>query len=121
MVRFLPVHEVPRSNPAIPMKRAVGFLVVLGLGIVAIYYSQRREKPTTVSANGLVAMMADAQRDLTRAPMRVTRLSDSEEIAIGNQLAQEYAGDPGTRTPEEQALESYVQRVGGAVASHAHR
>jgi len=103
------------------MKRTVWFLVGLGLGIVAIYYSQRREKPTTVSANGLVAMMADAQRDLTRAPMRVTRLSDSEEIAIGNQLAQEYAGDPGTRTPEEQALESYVQRVGGAVASHAHR
>jgi len=103
------------------MKRTVGFLVVLGLGITAIYFSQRREKPTTVSANGLVAMMADAQRDLTRAPMRVTRLSDGEEIAIGNQLAQEYSQSAGKLTPEEQGLEGYVQRVGGMVASHAHR
>jgi predicted Zn-dependent protease len=103
------------------MKRAVGFVVALGLGIAGIYYGQHREKATTVSANGLVAMMADAQRDITRAPMRVTRLSDDEEIAIGNQLAQEYVRDPGTLTPEEQALEGYVQRVGGTVASRAHR
>ncbi len=103
------------------MKRAVGFVVVLGLGITAIYFSQRREKPTTVSANALVAMMADAQRDLSRAPMRVTRLSDGEEIAIGNQLARQYAETNGKFTPEEQALASYIQRVGGALALEAHR
>jgi predicted Zn-dependent protease len=103
------------------MKRAMGFLVVLGLGITAIYFSQRRVKRTTVSANGLVAMMADAQRDLSRAPMRVTRLADAEEIAIGNQLAQQYAETKGKFTPEEQALASYMQRVGGALAFKAHR
>jgi predicted Zn-dependent protease len=103
------------------MKRAVGFAFVLGLGIAAIYFSQRREKPATVSANALVAMMADAQRDLSRAPMRVTRLSDGEEIAIGNQLAQQYAEAAEKFTPEERALERYVQNVGSAVASQAHR
>jgi len=102
------------------MKRAVGFAVVLGFGIAAIYYSQHREKATTVSANGVLAMMADAQRDVTRAPMRVTRLSDGEEIAIGQELAQQYA-EARQLAAEEQALESYVQRVGGVVASHAHR
>ena len=103
------------------MKRAVGFVLVLGLGVAAIYYSQHRTTPTTVSANGLVAMMADAQRDLSRAPMRVTRVSDGEEIAIGNQLAQQYAQVPGNLTPGEQGLESYVQHVGESVAAHAHR
>jgi predicted Zn-dependent protease len=65
--------------------------------------------------------MGEAQHDLSRGSMRVTRLSDGEEIAIGNQLARQYAETNGKFTPEEQALASYIQRVGGALALHAHR
>jgi predicted Zn-dependent protease len=103
------------------MKRAIAFVIVLGLGGTALYFSQRRRTPTPVSANAIVAMAAAAQRDLTRGPMRVTRLSDDEEIAIGKELAQQYAVSTERLTPEEQALESYVRRVGNAVAQHAHR
>jgi predicted Zn-dependent protease len=103
------------------MKRIVAFLVVLGLGGTALYFSQRRQQPTPVSSNAIVAMVADAQRDITRAPMRLTRLSDNEEIAIGNQLGRQYAVSTEKLTPEQQALESYVQRVGNTVALHAHR
>jgi predicted Zn-dependent protease len=103
------------------MKRLVAFLIVLGLGGAALYFSQRRQQPTPVSSNAIVAMVADAQRDITRAPMRLTRLSDNEEIAIGNQLAQQYAVSTEKLSPEDQALESYVQRVGNTVALHAHR
>jgi beta-barrel assembly-enhancing protease len=73
------------------MKRAVAFVIVLAVGLTGLFFSQRRHDPTPVSANALVAMAADAQRDLTRAPMRLTRLSDDEEIALGQELAAQYS------------------------------
>jgi len=103
------------------MKRIVVFLVVLMVGVAALYFSQRRHDPSPVSANAVVAMAADAQRDLTRAPMRLTRLSDDEEIAIGNQLAEQYSATNSKVRPEGRALESYIERVGANVALHAHR
>jgi len=103
------------------MKRVVTFLIVLVVGVTALYFSQRRHEPTPVSANAVVAIAADAQRDLSRAPMRLTRLSDDQEIAIGNQLAQQYSAINSKLNPEDQALESYVRRVGSTVASRAHR
>jgi predicted Zn-dependent protease len=66
-------------------------------------------------------MAADAQRDLSRIPMHFTRLSDEREIAIGKELATRYAMQTRKLTPEEEGLEKYVTRVGGAVAVHAHR
>ncbi len=103
------------------MKRAVAFVIVLLAGIAGLYFSQRRHDPTPVSANAVVAMAADAQRDLTRAPMRLTRLSDDQEIAIGQELSEKYSANPERMSPEEHALETYVQRVGNSVSLHAHR
>jgi len=103
------------------MKRAIAFLVVLLVGIAGLYFSQRRHDPTPVSANAIVALAADAQRDLSRAPMRLTRLSDDEEIVVGKELSDQYAVPVEKRSPEEQALEGYVQRVGNSVSLHAHR
>jgi len=103
------------------MKRATIFLLVLLVGCAAIYYSQRRREPTPVSANAIVALAADAQRDLTRVPMRFTRISDQEEIKIGNDLAQKYSIADEKLTPEEHALQDYIDRVGSGLAGHAHR
>jgi predicted Zn-dependent protease len=103
------------------MKRGIAFLAVLLVSVTALYFSQRRHEPTPVSANAVVALAADAQRDLTRAPMRLMRLSDDEEIAIGKELAQQYAVDTEQLTPEEGALEGYVRHVGSIVARRAHR
>jgi predicted Zn-dependent protease len=103
------------------MKRIVAFLIVLLVGAAGLYFSQRRHDPTPVSANAIVALAADLQRDVTRMPMRLTRLSDDEEIAVGKELAGQYEGEIKTMTPEEQAVESYVRRVGHAVSLHAHR
>lgn len=103
------------------MKRAAIFFLVLLIGVVAIYYSQRRRESMPVSANAIVAMAADAQRDLTRAPMRFTRISDAEEISIGNDLARQYAVSEGKMGPEARALENYVQHVGNSLAPNAHR
>lgn len=103
------------------MKRGVIFLIVLLVGVTALYFSQRRREPTPVSANAVVEMAADAQRDLARVPMHFTRLSDDEEIAIGNQLAQKYSTSAANLSPEEHGLEIYIARVGNSVAGQAHR
>jgi beta-barrel assembly-enhancing protease len=103
------------------MKRAVAFAIVLFVGLAGLYFSQRRHDPTPVSANAIVAMAADVQRDLSRAPMRLTRLSDAEEIAVGKELAEGYSISSEKLTPEQQALDSYVQRIGTALSLKAHR
>jgi predicted Zn-dependent protease len=106
------------------MKRSVVlvvFFLILGFALAGLYWSQRRPKSTPVSANAILNMAADAQRDLSRIPMHFTRLSDEQEIAIGRELAARYATETRKLTPEEEGLEKYVTRVGGSVALHAHR
>ena len=66
------------------MKRIPIFIAVLLIGVSAIYFTERHHDTTPVSANAIVEVAADLQRDLTRLPMRVTRLSDKatkEELA----------------------------------------
>jgi predicted Zn-dependent protease len=106
------------------MKRSVVFLIfflILGFALAGLYWSQRRAKATSVSPNAILNMAADAQRDISRVPMHLTRLSDEEEIVIGKELSAQYATQTQKLTPEEEALEKYVRRVGGTVALHAHR
>jgi predicted Zn-dependent protease len=66
-------------------------------------------------------MAADAQRDMTRAPMHFTRLSDDEEIAIGKELAAHYAPPHQELSPEQQGTAAYVSLVGARLAVHAQR
>lgn len=106
------------------MKRSVlypVFFLALGAAAGALYYSQRREKPSHVSANAVLELAADAQRDISRTPMHLTRISDEEEIAIGRKLASQYASMDKPLSDAQNALQLYVRRVGGKVAAHAHR
>jgi beta-barrel assembly-enhancing protease len=103
------------------MKRMAVFFVVLSVALAGLYFSQRRTKSTPVSANALLNMAADAQRDLGRVPMRFTRLSDADEIRIGDELASRYGMQTQNFSAENRAMEKYVVRVGGALAVHAHR
>lgn len=103
------------------MKRAAAFVVVLGVSLAALYFSERRSDRSSVSPNAVLEMAADVQRDITRAPMRFTRLSDEEEIKIGNQLAARYSKDGKQLSPEERGLQEYVAKVGREVSAHSHR
>ena len=103
------------------MRRRGAFIAVLFAGMSAIYFSERRHDSTSVSTNAVVQVAADAQRDLTRLPLRLTRLSDEEEIAIGKELAQQYARNQEDLTPEDLALDAYVRRIGSTLASRAQR
>jgi beta-barrel assembly-enhancing protease len=106
------------------MRRALllaAFFVVLGVALGALYYTQRHNKQAPVSPNAVLEMAADAQRDMTRAPMHFTRLSDGEEVAIGKELAAHYASPKEELSPEQQGLAAYVSHVGARLASHAQR
>ena len=103
------------------MKRATLFLVVLSVALAALYFSERHRDKSPVSPNAVLEMAADVQRDITRAPMRFSRLSDEEEIKIGNDLSDQYATFDEKLSPEQQGLQEYVAKVGAVVSSHAHR
>ena len=102
------------------MKRALAFMSVLLVCLGALFLSERNERASGVSPNAVLNAAADAQRDLTRLPMRFTRLSDSEEIRIGNELAARYLSNA-SLTSDEQTLDAYVREVGARLATHAHR
>ena len=105
------------------MKRALlvaSFFLVLSVALGALYYTQRHNKQAPVSPNAVLEMAADAQRDLTRAPMHFTRLSDEEEIAIGKTLAAHYPPQQ-ELSPEQQGTAAYVSRVGARLAAQAQR
>ena len=97
------------------------FFLVLGVALGALYYTERHNKQAQVSPNAVLEMAADAQRDLTRAPMHFTRLSDEEEIAIGRELAPHYATPKGELSPNQRGLAAYVSLVGSRLAVHARR
>jgi beta-barrel assembly-enhancing protease len=103
------------------MKRALAFLVVAGVAVAALYLAQRRAQSPTVSTNAIVDVAADVQRDITRVPMRMTRMSDAQEIEVGNELASKYVSESGNLSLLEVALQRYVTQVGGRVALHARR
>lgn len=53
--------------------------------------------------------------------MRVTRLSDADEVRIGDELAQRYGLSTTPQTPEMSSAHGYINRVGTRVAAHARR
>ena len=102
------------------MKRILALIAILLIAGAALYFAQRRREDV-VSVNAVVNAAADWQRDLTRAPMHFTRISDDQETRIGDELAQQYAPAQATQTAEAAAMERYVNEVGGRVAAHARR
>jgi len=103
------------------MRRAIAFIIVVVIGAAALYFAQKRQQSVPVNANPMVEVVADVQRDVTRVPMRLTRISDEQEIKIGKDLAAQYVLDQDTLNPEQEALQNYVRQVGGRLAVHAHR
>jgi predicted Zn-dependent protease len=103
------------------MKHLIALALVLVVAAGAIYLAQHRERHDAVSANAVVDMAADWQSDLTRLPMRLTRISDDREVRIGNEIARQYVSAVPALTSKEQFTERYVAQVGARVAAHARR
>jgi len=103
------------------MKRMLALAAILVIAGGSLYFAQQRRRQDVVSVNAVVDAAADWQRDLTRAPMQFTRISDDQETRIGDELAQQYVSAQPAQTAEMAAMERYVGEVGGRVAAHAKR
>ncbi len=103
------------------MRRALVLALILLIAGGALYFAQHRKRHDAVSADAVVDMAADWQRDVTRAPMQFTRLSDEQETQIGDELARQYLSAEPAQSSEAQATEEYVNEVGGRIAAHARR
>ena len=100
------------------MKRLLILILVLGAAGGALYYSQRHKQETRVGPEAVLNALADTQRELSRVPAAMTRISDEEEINIGNSLAERYSTQFG---PGDAPMQAYVNTVGRKVSGRARR
>lgn len=103
------------------MRRLVAILLfVLGCG--AVFLLQRRKAFVPITPRPLLYILADTQQEVERIPFAVTRVSDKEEMDIGNQLAEQHnlsalAG----QGPDPETITAYLNAVGARIAAHVHR
>jgi predicted Zn-dependent protease len=100
------------------MKRHVTLILVLAAATAALYYSGRHKQETRVGPEAVLNALADTQRELSRVPAAITRISDEEEISIGNTLAERYSVQYGAG---DASMQAYVDTVGRKVSGRARR
>jgi predicted Zn-dependent protease len=103
------------------MKRWLIVAVLVAMAGGALYYSERQKTESHVGPEAVLNKMADVQREISRIPAKVVRLSDQEETQFGDALAANYAFHIRAATEADAALERYLNAVGRQVAAHAHR
>lgn len=104
------------------MKRFGVLAAVIAVAAVALYYGERSKADAPVTPAPLMHVIGDAEREATRVPMQMTRLSDDQEIEAGNRIAEHYLTLlPNASTPEDQEMQAYVERIGETLAADAHR
>lgn len=100
------------------MKRWLPFILIAGAAIAVLVYNERHKTRADASPRSILYTVADTGREITRAPARLTRISDEEEIRVGNELAQRYSVG---LSSNDVRVESYIQGVGRKVFPLAHR
>jgi len=101
------------------------WLVVAGIvlfGIAAVVVAERHKVEVQPSPAAVLYLVADTEQELTRMPVSFIKLSDEDEIRLGNGLAESYEADREVKKkPEVQESERYIAQVGLRLAPHADR
>ena len=92
------------------MKRLIGLALILAAAGAALYYGQRRKPQSQVGAEGMLNALAETQREISRIPAKLTRLSDADEVRIGDAMAQSYTVRYSLRTQQDRELHRAVHR-----------
>ncbi len=105
------------------MKRWLSFGIVVTLLVAALVLAQWRKPHAEVSPDAVLHFVGDTEQELSRLPLSATRLSDADEIRVGNELAGRYKYMEGLQddTEENRQFRRYVEKVGTSVATRAHR
>jgi predicted Zn-dependent protease len=103
------------------MKRWIILAGIVLLGVASVVVSERKKVDVPASPAAFLYLLADTEHELTRMPVSFTRLSDAEEVRVGNQLARFYASGQPENTPEDVIVLRYITRIGWQLSQHAHR
>jgi predicted Zn-dependent protease len=104
------------------MKRWVALSGIVLLGLAAIWVGERRKVDVPAGPAAVLYLVADTEQELTRMPVSFTRMSDEQEIRIGDRLARSYGWRESDGTsPEFKEVESYLTLVGSRLVPYAHR
>jgi predicted Zn-dependent protease len=105
------------------MKRWAVLAAVLLVAGGAIFVTERRNTEAPVSPSAVLTMAADVQREVSRVPAAATRISDAEEVRIGDAMAARFVMSRigGTQDPDAAVVEAYVQKIGAHVSARAQR
>jgi beta-barrel assembly-enhancing protease len=104
------------------MKHWIVLSGIVLLGVVSVVVGERRKVDVPASPAALLYLIADTEQELMRMPVSFARMSDEEEIRIGNELARSYALEQAREKSQEITLvEQYLKGVGSNVAAGAHR
>jgi len=103
------------------VKQWIVFGAVLALVAGALVLSQTRHVEANVAPNALLYLVADTEQELTRLPMKYTRISDEDEIKYGNGIAKQLEDSDSEHNEEHSVVEAYLRTVGEQVAANAHR
>ncbi|AEU39146.1 M48 family metalloprotease [Granulicella mallensis] len=106
------------------MRRWLPLSLIVIAGIFAIVAVQWQRIAARPSAQGILSAAADAQHEATRVPTHFDPMSDADEIALGDELASEYAerwpSSPADAA-KNRAIEAYLQIVGERAAAGVRR
>jgi predicted Zn-dependent protease len=104
------------------MKHWIALAAILILGLGAIVFSQRRKVDSGASPAAILYLIADTEQELTRMPVRFTRISDDDEIRAGDELANGYIPEGRDKPAAEVTeIQAYLNQVGFRLAANAHR
>jgi predicted Zn-dependent protease len=106
------------------MKRWVPLSIIILAGLLAIVTAEWRKIDTRPSPEAILSAAADGQHELTRIPGKLDRMSDEDEVRIGDELARSYEARWRPTATEDKAaveIQAYLQQVGEKVAIHSRR
>jgi predicted Zn-dependent protease len=93
----------------------IKFFAVLTLLLAGAAVATRGTPDPTVSLDSLVNLWSDTLRDTDQIGMKLTRVSDAEEMQIGAELARAMGGT------EDPAAAAYVSKVAAPLLTHLQR
>jgi len=103
------------------MRQWLALSVILLMCVAAIWQGERNRVDVPASPAAILHLIADTEQELTRMPVRFTRLSDQEEIAIGNEMARSYDAGNERKSEQTKEVEAYLNQVGARLVPFAHR
>jgi hypothetical protein len=69
------------------MMRWIMLAGIVLLSVAAVVVSEQRKVDVPASPAALLYLVADTEQELTRMPVSFVRMSDAEQIRIGDELA----------------------------------